>query len=228
MSTKTDEIVQTIREAITAHRLLPGVQLREVALGKLYGVSRTVVRQALQALGAEGLVDLTPGRIASVARPTPDEARDTFDLRWALERHATETLARAPKRQNIAALRAHIRLERAAQAAGDTQEVRRLGAGFHVLLVRLAGNALLTRTLEQLVSRIALILLLYRHDYDAHVDCLQNEHAQFVDLLEAGDVERALALLQGHLRDVETSLRIEQLAPADDLQLQRALLPNKD
>lgn len=226
MSSKTEEIVQSIRNAVAAHRLLPGVQLREVGLGKLYGVSRTVIRQALQTLAREGLVDLTPGKIASVAKPTPEEARDTFDLRWAIERHATQTLAQKLTKKDVAILRAHIKLERAARAAHDAEEVRKLGAGFHVLVAQLAGNALLTRTLEQLIARIALILLLYRHDYDEHVECLQDEHAQFVDLLESGATPKALQLLQRHLQTVEVSLRVENMAVVDDPHLHRALLAN--
>lgn len=224
MTSKNEEIVQSIRNAIAAHRLLPGVQLREVGLGKLYGVSRTVVRQALQTLAREGLVDLTPGRIASVAQPTPKEARDTFDLRWVIERHATETLAAGAKRTDIAALRAHVRKERAARAARDAEQVRKLGAEFHVLLARLAGNELAARTLEHLVARIALILLLYRHDYDEHVDCLQDEHTQFIDLLETGQTEKALQLLERHLKTVEVSLNVDVVPAGGDPQLQRALL----
>jgi DNA-binding GntR family transcriptional regulator len=224
MSSKTEEIVLSIRNAVTAHRLLPGVQLREVGLGKLYGVSRTVVRQALQTLAREGLVDLTAGKIASVAKPTPEEARDTFDLRWAIERHATQTLAQKLTKKDVSALRAHIKLERAARAAHDAEEVRKLGGGFHVLVAQLAGNALLTRTLEQLIARIALILLLYRHDYDEHVECLQDEHSQFVDLLESGAIAKALQLLQRHLQMVEVSLRVESMAVVDDPHLHRALL----
>ncbi|PZO14100.1 MAG: GntR family transcriptional regulator [Burkholderiales bacterium] len=223
MSSKTEEIISSIRSAVAAHRLLPGVQLREVGLGKLYGVSRTVVRQALQTLAREGLVDLTPGKIASVAKPTPDEARDTFDLRWAIEQHATQALARRLTKKDVAALRAHVKLERAARAANDVEEVRKLGAGFHILVAQLAGNALLTRTLEQLTARIALILLLYRHEYDEHVECLQDEHSQFVDLLESGAVAKALKLLQTHLQKVEGSLQVENTAPVDDPHLRRAL-----
>lgn len=223
MSSKTEEIISSIRSAVAAHRLLPGVQLREVALGKLYGVSRTVVRQALQTLAREGLVDLTPGKIASVAKPTPEEARDTFDLRWAIEQHATQALAKKLTKKDVAALRAHVKLERTAQAAHDAEEVRKLGAGFHILVAQLAGNALLTRTLEQLIARIALILLLYQHDYDEHVDCLQDEHSQFVDLLESGAVAKALKLLQAHLQMVEGSLQIENMAQVDDPNLRRAL-----
>ncbi|RZL86621.1 MAG: GntR family transcriptional regulator [Variovorax sp.] len=224
MSSKTEEIVSSIRNAVAGHRLLPGVQLREVGLGKLYGVSRTVVRQALQTLAREGLVDLTPGRIASVAKPTPQEARDTFELRWVIERHATQTLAQKITEKNVAALRAHVKLENAARAASDAEGVRRLGAAFHVLVAQLAGNELLVRTLEQLIARIALILLLYRHDYDQHVECLQDEHSRFVDLLESGATSKALRLLQKHLQTVEGSLRIENMAAVDDPHLHRALL----
>lgn len=224
MTSKTEDIAQQIRHAIVGHRLLPGVQLREVGLGKLYGVSRTIVRQALQTLSREGLVDLTPGRIASVAKPTPQEAHDTFDLRWAIERHATQTLADQLTKKDVSRLRAHVRLERAARLSKDTEQVRRLGAGFHVLVTQLAGNALLTSTLEQLIARIALILLLYRHDYDAHVECLQDDHTVFIDLLEAGKTAQALELLQRHLRTVEISLRVVNAPTSDDPHLDRALL----
>lgn len=225
MSSKNEEIVSSIRDAVSAHRLLPGTQLREVSLGRLYGVSRTVVRQALQTLAREGLVDLTPGRIASVAKPTPKEARDAFDLRWVIERHVLETLAQSPVKKAMAALRAHIRREQAALKAGDYDEARRLGAGFHVLMAEQAGNDLLTDTLKQLVGRIALILLLYRHDYDSHVECLQDEHGQLVDLIERGAAEQALELLRKHLHTVEVSLGSDTPGDEDDdPQLRQALL----
>jgi DNA-binding GntR family transcriptional regulator len=104
------------------------------------------------------------------------------------------------------------------------EEVRRLGAGFHVLLARLAGNDLLAQTLDQLVGRIALILLLYQHEYDKHTECLQDEHAQLIALIESGSTEEALALLRSHLHTVEVSLGAD--APDDeeaDPHLSRAL-----
>lgn len=224
MASKNEEIVEGIRDAISSRRLLPGVQLREAGLCKVYGVSRTVVRQALQSLSREGLVDLTPGRIASVAKPTPKEARDVFDLRWAIESHATDTLSRSLTRKTITALRAHVRKERSARAANDAEAVRKLGAGFHVLLAELAGNELATRTLEHLVARVALILVLYRHHYDEQVECLQDEHMQFIDLLEAGESAKAKQLLRKHLQRVEVSLNMEEIPLPDDSHLYFALL----
>lgn len=223
MSSKTEEIVSSISNAILSHRLLPGTQLREVSLGRLYGVSRTVVRQALQQLSKDGLVDLSPGKIASVAKPTAKEAREVFDLRIALESHVTLTLVERASKKDIAKLRAHVKQERAAFTAGDWDAVRKLGAGFHALMARVAGNELLAETLEHLHARIALILLLYEHDYDRHVECLQDEHEEFVNLIESRSPEKALALLKAHLGTVENSLQITDMDNTEDLQLQRAL-----
>jgi len=223
MTTKADEIVENVRDAILSHRLLPGTQLREVSLGRLYGVSRTVVRQALQRLAKDGLADLTPGKIASVAQPSAREAREVFDMRTALETHVTEVLASNASKKDFARLRAHLKRERAAYATGDWDAVRKLGAGFHALMAELAGNELLTRTLEELHARIALILQLYKHDYDSHVACLQDEHEEFINLLEAGSTKQATTLLKRHLGKVEQSLNIIDQQAADDLPLRRAL-----
>ena len=223
MSTKAEEIIDSVRNAILSHRLLPGTQLKEVSLGRLYGVSRTVVRQALQRLAKDGLADLTPGKIASVAKPTAKEAREVFDLRVALEAHVTLALIERASKKDIAKLRAHVKQERAAFAAGDWDAVRKLGAGFHALMARVAGNDLLAQTLEHLHARIALILLLYKHDYDRHVECLQDEHEEFVNLIESRSRQKALSLLKSHLGTVEQSLQITDIGSTEDLQLQRAL-----
>ncbi|MGH6637023.1 MAG: GntR family transcriptional regulator [Polaromonas sp.] len=223
MTSKTEDIVDSIRSAIMSHRLLPGTQLREVSLGRLYGVSRTVVRQALQQLAKDGLVELTPGKIASVAQPTPKEAREVFDLRMAIEKHALRSLIDRATKKDLAKLRAHLKEERAAFASSDTAAIRALGAGFHVLMARLSGNDLLADLLEHLTARIALILVLYQHDYDRHVECLQDEHQQFIELIESKSLDSALTLMEAHLKVVEVSLKMVDVKPSEDLQLQRAL-----
>lgn len=225
MDNKTDEIIASIRSAVVSHRLLPGTQLREVSLGRLYGVSRTVVRQALQRLAKDGLVDLTPGKIASVAQPTPKEAREIFDLRAAIESHALKALMERATKKDIARLRSHVAAERSALAAGNSEGARKLGADFHILIARLAGNDLLADLLEHQLARIALILVLYQHDYDHHVACLQDEHEQLIDLIASKSLSGAQRLLASHLGVVETSLKMKakDASLGEDLPLQRAL-----
>lgn len=92
-------------------------------------------------------------------------------------------------------------------------------------MARLARNSLLCQALEQLQGRIALVLQLYRHDYDPHVYCLQDDHEKFIAFVEAGKVDEALSLLHRHLGTVETSLNIdnEEISSSDNLELLRAL-----
>ena len=63
-------ICAAVRTAILERRLAPGTKLQEVALGEFFGVSRTIVRQALRTLAHEGIVALRDRRVAVVARPS--------------------------------------------------------------------------------------------------------------------------------------------------------------
>ncbi|MBF9266747.1 GntR family transcriptional regulator, partial [Paracidovorax cattleyae] len=71
----TSAIVASLTKAIVEHRLLPGAKLAEQKLADHFGVSRTLVRQALFQLSQNRLVTLEPARGAFVAAPSAEEAR---------------------------------------------------------------------------------------------------------------------------------------------------------
>src|SRR5215475_7674288 len=85
-SDKVSVICRALRRAVIEQALEPGAKLPEDSLGERFGVSRTIARHALGRLAAEGLVELRRNRIAVVATPSWDEARDIFDVRIGLER----------------------------------------------------------------------------------------------------------------------------------------------
>lgn len=72
-------------DAILAGRLAPGQRLGEQALADLFGVSRTLVREAMARLSARGMVDANARRGWFVVQPSLDEAREAFGVRLALE-----------------------------------------------------------------------------------------------------------------------------------------------
>ena len=74
----TQRIVESVTTAIVERRLLPGTKLAEQQIADIFGVSRTVVRQALNQLSRDHLVVLEPARGAFVATPSVDEARQVF------------------------------------------------------------------------------------------------------------------------------------------------------
>ncbi|MEM9575313.1 MAG: GntR family transcriptional regulator, partial [Pseudomonadota bacterium] len=78
-------IVTGLQQAILEHRLPPGTKLSEDEIGEVYGVSRTIVRSALQSLAHDQLVTIEKHRGAFVARPTIREAHEVFEGRALIE-----------------------------------------------------------------------------------------------------------------------------------------------
>jgi DNA-binding GntR family transcriptional regulator len=79
------EVLEALRLSIVNGRLASGARLIERELIGMMGVSRTVIREALRQLEAEGLVDVVPNRGAIVRELTVDEARDLYAIRALLE-----------------------------------------------------------------------------------------------------------------------------------------------
>src|SRR6478752_4789080 len=113
-STPTRHIAETLTRAIVEHKLQPGTKLAEQKLADHFGVSRTLVRQALFQLAQNRLVKMEKARGAFVAAPTVEEARQVFQVRRMLETEMTRQFVRAVTPAKVKALREHIAQENAA------------------------------------------------------------------------------------------------------------------
>jgi DNA-binding GntR family transcriptional regulator len=214
--TSTKTIAQAISRAIASHRLLPGAKLAEQKLADHFGVSRTLVRQALFQLSQNRLVKLEPARGAFVAAPTVEEARQVFAVRRMLESELARTFAREATPARIKALREHIAQEKAA-ASGDSTRRNELLGDFHVRMAELLGNEVLAQILRELVSRSSLISLMYQREGAAEHS--QAEHVALVRALAARDEDRAAQLMTEHLQHVEESLTFDRPLPTQDIAL---------
>ena len=123
-SDKVGVICRALRRAIIEQALEPGAKLPEDSLGERFGVSRTIARHALGQLAAEGLVELRRNRIAVVATPSWQEARDAFDVRIELERLVVRQLAGKLTKAQITALNTHVDAEDAARDGPDAVSIR--------------------------------------------------------------------------------------------------------
>ena len=88
-----EDVLREIEQAVLDHRLPPGTKLKEVQLANLYGVKRGLIRKVLARLAYSRLVDQTPNRGATVARPSVQEGQDLFATRRVLESAILQTLA---------------------------------------------------------------------------------------------------------------------------------------
>ena len=212
---KAGTICRAIRRAIVERALRPGDRLPEDALGERFGVSRTIARHALGQLGSEGLVDLRRNRIAVVATPSIEEARDTFDIRIELERLVVKALAGQLDKNQVATLREHVKAEHSARGGSEAASIR-LATEFHVLLAEMTGKSILTRYVNEVSYRCALTLSAFSRPHSS--ECAVNEHGQIIEALVAGDADNAMKLMSNHLEDVaERALLVAPEARGRDL-----------
>jgi DNA-binding GntR family transcriptional regulator len=214
-STNTNAIVETLTRAIVEHRLLPGAKLVEQKLADHFGVSRTLVRQALFQLAQNKLIRLEPARGAFVAAPSVEEAQQVFVVRRMLETEMTRAFMREVTPDKIAALRQHIAQERQAVASEDVPGRTELLGDFHVCMAQLMGNTVLAQILGELISRCALITLMYQSRHEAQHS--SDEHEGLVDAMARGDTDLAVRLMQEHLEHVQASLTFDRKIPSHDV-----------
>ena len=213
-STPTHSIVLTLTRAIASHRLQPGSKLAEQKLADHFGVSRTLVRQALFQLAQNKLITLEPARGAFVSAPSAEEARQVFAVRRMLETEMTRAFVRESTPARLRALREHVAQERAALAGDDAAEGNEVLGDFHVRMAEVMGNEVLAQILRDLVSRSSLITLMYQRE-GAAAHSLE-EHGEIVKALAAKDEKRAVQLMNAHLEHVEASLDFERRVPTHD------------
>jgi DNA-binding GntR family transcriptional regulator len=185
---------QSLTKAIVEHRLQPGTKLAEQKLADHFGVSRTLVRQALLQLSQNQLVTLEPARGAFVAAPSVNEARQVFAVRRMLECRDDPRLCAPGHAGQDRALRSeHVAQEKAAidrrTCAGRTE----LLGDFHVRMAELMGNEVLAQMLGQLISRCALITLMYQTTARPNIPTTST--VEIVRALAAKDEERAVRLM---------------------------------
>jgi DNA-binding GntR family transcriptional regulator len=208
-------IYQSVFEGVMTQRLTPGTKLPEAALCELFAVSRSVVRKVLQALAHDHIVELRPNRGAVIAAPSPEETRQIFEARRALEAALMELAVRNATKADLAALRRQLAEEHQAMHRFDQPSWARLASGFHLRVAALARNPILERYLTELISRCSLIVALYEPPGNA--TCEHAEHAQIVDYIEKGDTRRALHAMDAHLRELERHISLERTPPIKSL-----------
>jgi DNA-binding GntR family transcriptional regulator len=199
-------IYRAVVNAVMSHRLPPGTRLGEADFCELYQVSRTTVRKALQRLAHDHIIELRPNRGAVVASPTPQEARDIFASRRALEREIVPLVIRNITPASLQLIRQALEAEDQARESGDRAGWIRLGGEFHLLLAELAGNAVLRRFMNELVSRCSLIIALY--ESPGAPMCGNHEHRDLLQLIEQRKVAQASALIEHHLLAIEARLHM--------------------
>lgn len=145
-----------LRQAILEARLLPGERIAEPALAEQLGVSRTPVREALQRLSQEGLIELTPAKGARVRVVGVKEVQEVYQVRAIIEAEAARLCALKRSVEVIESLKQTL-LSLDALPTQAAHEAVRLDMAFHAQMVAACGNRVLEQVFLDLRARLALI-----------------------------------------------------------------------
>ncbi|MGE0850882.1 MAG: GntR family transcriptional regulator [Hyphomicrobiaceae bacterium] len=203
---RAEVVYRDIHLAIVEHRLPPGTRLPEAHLADVFGVSRTLVRQALQRLAHDHLVVLEPNRGAHIAEPTIDEVRQLYEVRRLIECNILAEGAGRLTRARLAALRRKVASEAQANARGDTLISMQLAGAFHLDLAEAFGNLILVDILGELIARGNVAIALY--EQQGRDICRCDDHRQIVRLLAADETAAAVSAMRRHLLQIEESLTV--------------------
>lgn len=207
-SAPDNAIYRRIYNSIWAQELPPGTRLREDQLAKLFGVNRGRIRKVLSLLAYEGLIQIEPNRGASVAKPSPQEARELFAARRVIEGAVVREVAKRFSTTEKISLSKHIAKERAAESRRDRGEMIRLSGEFHLQLVQLSGNRILQKYLRELITLESLAILAY--ETPGKPSCSNHEHQDILNALARQDANKAVALMIEHLENVESRLDLDR------------------
>lgn len=193
-------------DAIAHRKLPPGTKLSEERLCRVFGVSRTRLREVFCRLAQDRIITLKPNHGAYVASPSTRETSEVFAARRAIETAIVEQLARGTSEDALKRLDEHLKLETRARAEHDQDALTRLTGDFHLLLAELTGNSLFYDITRRLVALSSLIIWLY--DSPDAKACMGHEHHDIVARIAAGDAAGAQEQLVLHLKHVEKSLKL--------------------
>lgn len=193
-------IARRLRRAIMYGSLPAGSQLAEAELAAQFRVSRGPLREAMQRLVQEGLLRSERNRGLFVITLTPEDVRDIYIARAAIERAAVMLiLRRDPGRAVDRLTEVHRKMQDAA-ARSDYQTLSDADLEFHEVFVTESGSPRLMRMHGTLIveTRMCISAL---ESTDQRPDEVVEEHGALVEALRSGEEERLLRLIDAHMED---------------------------
>lgn len=218
----SDRVVAELEALIVGSHLAPGELLpSERELAVQFGVSRTVIREALRGLAARGLVDVTNGRGTVVRAFTAESAAESMKLLMRMQPGGMDlqkvTEVRRIIEDQIAALSAERRTEadvhvmeetlaEAAQQLGDPETFVRSDIGFHMALAAATHNELFPMILDSLSLVLTEVRLLALRIPGTPERALAH-HRRIMDAVRDGDVAAARAAMDAHMDEARDTLQ---------------------
>ncbi|PRR69901.1 putative HTH-type transcriptional regulator YdfH [Moorella humiferrea] len=201
------KVYEQIKEAIINNTIKPGTMIQERILAEKLGVSRTPVREALRRLNSEGLIELIPGKGATVTKITIEDIREIMQVREPLECLAVKLAAERIQPQDIKYLEEMIanwdkEINCTDPAQINFQSLSTKDIAFHEYIVEIAGNKRLASILNMLRDQIRRITFLTQ-DNKNRIETSFPQHLKILEALKQRDPAAAEENMRQHMQSIK-------------------------
>ncbi len=195
-----DEAYRFVRREILAGRIAQGDVVAEAPLAQQLGMSKTPVRQALQALHREGLLEAGPRRQLIVRGISEEHKQEVHDVREALESLVVRRACAQMALEDIDYLRLLLIRQKRAVDARDEEAFIELDEEFHLYMAAASGLPLVERFLNTLRGFVR-VMRAGSTRSPGHLEAVYREHVAILDAIEARKPARAVKALRDHLAE---------------------------
>ena len=204
----SDSVFQILRDSILTQVFRPGQRLDIKDLTSKLGVSLTPVRDAINRLAAEGLVEIRPRSGTFVTDLSADEVADTFDIRMALECLAAEKMISRVTTQDIEEFRDLVTdLEKPVTTERERIFHERKNVELHSRIVELSGNRKLIEIYRGLNAHIKIARIHYsREGWTQRIEQEKAEHMTIFRAIEERDLAGLIQALRQHIGHASVGL----------------------
>lgn len=197
-TTLADQAYKVIRSRILNGDMALGEFVREQDVSAALGVSRTPVREALGRLASEGFLERIPHRGFRVPEEPLDTLLELYPIVSALELLAGRLALPRLTADDIATLRSINRALAASIESGDVRRRIELNNRFHHFLCERSGSQRLSDLLDDLRSQLSRLEHWFYSQQNRTEESIA-QHDELIQAVEAGDHERALAVLESNM-----------------------------
>jgi len=201
----TQKVYEELKEAIVSNRIKQGVILQERMLAEKLGVSRTPVREALRRLDIECLIEVIPGKGATVTRVSIEDVREIMQVREPLECLAARLAAEKIQDEDIACLKGTVsgwREEINKYNGTNFESFNAYDSAFHEYIVQIAKNKRLAAILGTVRDQIRRITYLTQYN-TKRIELSLPQHERILYALGQRNAIEAEESMRDHMRSIK-------------------------
>ncbi|MFO7632147.1 MAG: GntR family transcriptional regulator [Caldilinea sp.] len=194
-----DQVYEYLRTSIVSGQLAPGARVVEMEIAGIMGTSQGPVREALQRLEREGLVEKRSHSATFVTGVSIDEMYELFSIRSVIEGFAIRRTVERITPEQCDRLEQLIESMRAASQNDDMLALTEHDLQFHRLICQWSGSATLQRAWDPLYGQTQRFVVHTHKNYFASLTDIADTHVPIIAALRSHDVENVTRLIQEHV-----------------------------